>query len=110
MSDQPDLFGEGERRKSEGIERIWNNNAVWIERGVRLADSHLPHGEVMGEDIRRLPGLGSPSVPQAYGALVQACKRAGVIRPTGRFRKAKHANNHAHKYEIYYRPGYPNPF
>ena len=109
MGDQYDLFGGGEDAKAEGIKAVASNNRLWIERGVRLADALLPHGNVMGEDIKRLPGLGKPTRPEAYGALVQACIRYRIIFKTGNFRKAKSTKNHAHRYEIYHRPGYPNP-
>ena len=107
MSDQFDLF-EGEARKSKGIDLVWNNNEAWIARALSLADAHLPHGFVMGEDLKRLPGIGKPNSPHAYGALVQQAIRHRIISKTGKFKKARSVKNNAHKYELYWRAGFPN--
>jgi len=108
----------GDDEKREGIARISAKNRIWLDRGLRLADAYLPHGKVMGEDLHLIPGIDNPSgepgvdtptKPNAWGALVQNCLRAGLLIKTGGFKKAGRVLNHSHKYEEYWRPGYPDP-
>jgi len=102
-------FMSGEDEKRDGIRRVSAKNRIWLDRGILLADAYLPHGNVMGEDLQKIPGIGQPTSPNAWGALTQNCVRAGILIKTGSYRKAKLTTNHAHRYEIYWRPGHPNP-
>lgn len=100
-------FFEAERRKADGINKVWVNNSAWAERALRIAYDHLPHGLVMGEDFQKLPGVGWPSRPEAWGALVQEAKRRKIIRNTGNFKSSTCVSNHGHPYPVYWRDGFP---
>jgi hypothetical protein len=107
MSEQFDLFG-AEELKLEGISRVSANNAEWIEFGLFLADKYLPYGrDVMGEEFKTLPGIGTPTRSECWGALVRMAIIRHIIKPTGRYAKAKSRSNHAHRYAVYVRLGPP---
>jgi hypothetical protein len=95
---QFDLFSGEPRRQSRSGATV----ADWIADGLLVAERHLPFGELMGEEFRRLPVARPPS-PKWWGLLVQAAVKAQIIRPTERFAKAESAANHAHHYRIYVR-------
>jgi len=83
------------------------DDSAWMEHAMKLADKVLPHGEIMGEDIQHIVGIGKPSSSHSWGRLTSRLKRRGVLQETGRFRKSKSRDNKSHKYEIYWRPGHP---
>jgi hypothetical protein len=81
----------------EGIERVTRSNKEWIAAGLH----HLPSIDLgtrfTGEDIReRLePVIGSPTRFQAWGALVHAAIKRGLVAPTGEFVKLASASRRA---------------
>lgn len=102
---QFNLF-EGERLKDEGIALVGDNNADWLGNALRLVELHAPIGEeFMAEIFKLIPGIGSPTHPNAWGALTRLARHQKIIFPTGRFGKSSSVSNHAHWYSIYIRPG-----
>ena len=102
---QFDLF-RAEAEKQVGLFLTHRHNQDWMDNALSLARQHLPTGEIMGEEIRSilLPLVGEPRNPGAtWGALINRLKYLHIIRGTGRFRKARGVQNHAHRYEIYVR-------
>jgi hypothetical protein len=74
----------------------------WIANGLVIAERHLPYGELMGEEFKRLP-VSQPGDPSWWGQLVREALRVGIIRPTERFEKAEGRRNHGHRYRVYVR-------
>ena len=76
--------------------------AGWIANGLVIAERHLPYGELMGEEFKRL-SIARPPNRNWWGLLVSAAVRAQIIRPTERVEKADSRANHAHRYRVYVR-------
>lgn len=95
---------KGETLRDEGIARVSGRNTAWLDNALALIASEVAPGtELMGEDLRAIPGIGEPTHPNAFGALVRTAIRRGLIEPTGQFRKAKRETIHAHRLAVYRR-------
>lgn len=63
----------------------------------------LPSGEYRGENIRAhclCRGI-TPHHPNAWGALILAAQKRGLLRPTGRFLPATSKKSHASVQQVY---------
>lgn len=95
---------QGELFRDEGIERVSSNSGTFISEGLSFISSpSLKPGDYTGEDIRiKLSELGiEPHHCNAWGALIMHAVRKGYITNTGRIRKSKLVQAHAHKATIY---------
>ena len=86
---------------------VWKDDAAWMSHAMELAEKYLPHGDIMGQDVQCLTGIGKPASPHSWGRLILRLKRRGILQETGRFKKSTRRDNRAHKYEVYWRPGHP---
>lgn len=87
---------------------VWKDDAAWMAHAIPLVEKYLPHGEVMGQDIQCIIGIGKPRSQHSWGRLTSRLKHRGILQETGRFKKSTRRDNKAHKYEIYWREGYPD--
>jgi hypothetical protein len=95
----------------EALNRVKNNNEQWMALALvqlrQFALSHdawanTEHG-ITGEDIRfmLLPHIGHPTTPKAWGALIGAAIKQGIIEATGAYRKMKDVRSHSRKTPVY---------
>ncbi len=103
-----DLFDfgqrQGEKLRDAGLAQTAAHNPGWMARALEIVrDALQPGAEVMGEDLRALPGIGEPDHPNAWGALVRTALGRGLLEETGRFEKAKRKSIHAHRLMVYRR-------
>jgi len=103
---QGDLFdlAEGRRLQAEGIERVSLNAGNFIQRGL-AAIAVLPPGRYTGETIRAklLAKEIAPHHPNAWGALILAAIKRGMLHHTGHYVPMRSKKSHAHKNEVYER-------
>lgn len=104
-----DLFdyAEGVRRREEGIERVTDERR-WIDVATDEAVRVIPVlvEPFALEDIKRLlledvGTVDAPHHPNAWGALGMRLTRMGVIRPTGKWKRAQSVNAHARCVKLY---------
>lgn len=99
-----DLFDptESKARRDEGMARAALRSSDFMELAL-LAINLLPRGEYTGEVIRAdLLNKGiEPGHPNAWGALINAAVRRGLIRQTGRYVPMQAKKSHARATQVY---------
>lgn len=93
-------------RRDEALARVAENAGPWLPRALELMRQHRPGpmgDDFTGEDLRVwLTGLGCvPHHHNAWGALILAALREGIIRPNGRRRAMQTARSHARTTTVY---------
>ena len=75
-----------------------------MEKGLR-AIRGLPPDQYQGEQIRVLllaqKSVEPPKTHHAWGSLINAAVKAGVLKTTGEYRATKEKRTHAHKTQVY---------
>jgi hypothetical protein len=82
---------------------LTNAGTNWREQAMDVI-RNMP-GEFIGEDVRLLceaQGL-TAHHPNAWGGLLMAAARAGIIEPTGAYRAPVSVRTHARKSQVYRR-------
>jgi hypothetical protein len=98
-----DLF-EGRELRDEGISQVLSHNENWLERCVEIASQYAVRTpRFTGEDIRLYCTAiaGYPKHPNAWGGLVNALIKRGVIEETGEYTPMRDPNSHARRTAVY---------
>jgi hypothetical protein len=93
---QFDLF-DGKAARDEGISSVAVNNKAWMAAALAVV-RQLPYGwRGLSENIRVIieQSVGKPTHPNAYGALIRAATKGGLLRPTGRRLHMRKVSSHA---------------
>lgn len=95
----------GTIEKEKGMARV--TRSPW-QQEAHEAMSGLPPGwEGTGQDVRHFLmtdcEMDPPHHPNAWGAMISGAVRNKMLRPTGRYVKAKYVQSHARKLEVYIR-------
>jgi len=90
--------------RDEALTRVGTNSQPWKDRALALVAT-VPGEEFTGEDIRThvVSRIGNPHHHNAWGALVMASIRAGLIEDTGRRASMTLKRSHARRTPIYCR-------
>jgi len=92
-----DLFG-GEQRKHEGINRVSNNNVIWMDMVIPVIDALASTGAPFtAEDLRVECGkqqIPRPTHPNAWGAAFNTAAKMNLIERVG-YDKNRLASAHA---------------
>lgn len=104
MMHQSDLFDltTSKALRDEGISRVSTNAGTFIEQGL-VALAGLAGGDYTGERVRAAlleQGI-IPHHSNAWGALIKAAIRRGLLHPTGRFVPMRSKKSHAHTTQVY---------
>ncbi len=95
----------GELLRDEAIAKVSGNNESWLELCICSVENHdlWEGGNFTGEEIRFLcyAQVGSPTHPNAWGALVNTLVRRKIIKPTGEYRAMRDDSSHARKTPVY---------
>lgn len=99
-----DLFewNAGEEARDEALFKVTENCKPWMESALAVVPD-IPMVEFTGEDLRHfvVAKVGSPHHSNAFGAMVNAAVRKGLITATGEWRKMKLKSSHARKTPVY---------
>lgn len=101
MTEQLNLIpglAEGRRGRDEGVTRVSANpaNDEWRDRAALVLSDLIAAGRAFSAaDL--IDRTGMPPTPNAVGALFIGARRAGRIRPTGRYVQARRAVSHARR-------------
>lgn len=93
----------GEQLKQEGLALVRENHARWMEVArwkVVLACIGNAITEFGADDVRQWVEE-EPAHPNAWGGLLNAMARAGLIQATGRFRKSRLAAAHSRRVAVW---------
>ena len=101
MTDLIDIM-EGRAQRDDALARVAANAGTFMSDAL-TAIAALPPGEYTGEDIRILftPQGIVPHHHNAWGALICAAVKRGLLVGTGRWVAMKSVKNHAHRSEVY---------
>lgn len=101
MSDLFDL-AEARNLRDTGTASVIAHAGGFMDKALSEIAA-LPSGEYRGENIRAhclCRGI-APNHPNAWGALILAASRRGLLRPTGRFVSAASKKSHASVQQVY---------
>jgi hypothetical protein len=78
----------------------------WHSRALDIISKVKPGRELMGEDIRALvnKAIGPAHHPNAYGSLIMAAAKGGLIEKTGQYLPSKCIASHG-RYQPVWRKG-----
>lgn len=99
-----DLFDLAQARslRDAGTASVTANADGFMDKALNMIAA-LPSGEYRGEQVRlacTLRGI-EPHHPNAWGALILAAQKRGLLRPTGRFVSAASKKSHASVQQVY---------
>ena len=96
------LFDTPEAARDAGIKQVSRNNTTYIEEARKLIRQY-PHKEVTGEELREFieNRLGPMSHHNLTGAIVMGAVRAGLLKPTGEYRRMKKVKSHSRVNAVY---------
>lgn len=91
-------FGDAAADRDEALARVADNGNDWLPGALALLPRVVAGREVTGEQMRDgllAAGLPRPHHHNAWGALVMAAVRKGLIEKTGRWVPMAHRRSHA---------------
>ena len=112
-NDQGDLFDsgpdEGRKARDDALERVGSNSGVFMDRALGAIDIITEGQTLTGEDIRLrlIQEQIKPHHHNAWGALISAAVRKGLIRETGRWIAMRDTKSKARRTPEYWRTGVP---
>lgn len=83
--------------KEKALAQVSASNKQWMELGLQSVQ-RMPKDElVTGEKIRHFVSndVGLPKHHNAWGALIRAARKSGMIVPTGRWPQMEDVQSHA---------------
>lgn len=105
-SHAPSITSSGEALRERGIKRVSSNNKEWMQRCIARFESVFVNDTTFtGENIRLACELHNlhPVHVNAWGALINALVRKGLIKATGIYVTPKDRSSHARKIKQYVR-------
>lgn len=87
----------GDELKDQGIERVLSNNQDWRERTLEEI-VYISHkmDKFTSDDVRKACCNLTPKNGNAWGAIMNAAAKKGLIKKTGSYVKSKIPSNHGH--------------
>jgi hypothetical protein len=106
MDEQRDLFsGLAQSARDEAIDRVSVNAGPWLPIAIGYI-ARITEWEGTAEDLRLKlidSGCPFPHHHNAWGALIMAAVKRGMLQATGRMAKMKTPKSHARKSSVYRR-------
>lgn len=89
--------------QEQGIKLVSKNNGTWIDSVNEIFEKHFPPVEFAADDFRDYmlaAGVGDPSSPNCWGAVLQNLSRSRIIYAVG-FRSHRHKSSHARRVTVW---------
>ena len=89
--------------KEQGIDLVAENNRNWIDSIKEVFEKHFPPVEFAADDFRDYmlaAGVGEPSNPNCWGAVLNNLSRAKSIYAVG-LRPHRHKSSHARRVTVW---------
>lgn len=98
---------DGHQLRDSGLKQVSDNNKEWMKECIEAIEDTFfifqSFPDFTGEDIRKYCENSNliPTNEHAWGALVRALLRRGLITKTGEYRTPKDRSSHARAIQVY---------
>lgn len=106
MSDLFNSVKDGKELRDDAIERVKQNcSPEWMASATKAVELCAKfRNEFTVDDVQEVLeslGVPKPREGRAMGAVMNSCRRSGLIEPTGRYKASRQAHCHANPRQIW---------